>query len=875
MPIEHSSEQTIETGRAPGSSISQFRQVPLPFTPLIGRKHEVQEACILLRNPNVRLLTVTGAGGIGKTRLALQLAEDVQYEFADGYCFVPLAAITTPQQAVLTIAQTLGLRETRKRQPFEHLKTFLSEKHLLLVLDNFEQVLAAAPLLPELLSACPQLKMLVTSRAVLRVQGEYEFLVPPLPVPDLHHLPTPEVLMQYGAVALFMQRAQALQRDFRVTEENAGIIAAICARLDGLPLAIELAAAHSKLLPPRVLLSRLEKPLEVLTRGGPDVPVRQQTMRHTITWSYDLLSTEEQRLFRRLSVFVGGCTLEAAETVCTAPGDMTSPIMDVVASLLDKSLLQQVKQEDDEWRLMMLDMIREYGLERLAASGELASTRDAHANYYLELAEEAEPALHSIQQGRWQERLEREHENMQAALQWLLEHHEKEQVARFAGSLLRFWIKRGSLNEGLHWLEQALRGTEQDVSAPVRIKALFATGVLAGLLGNVDQATTRCQECLELCQGTGDSRNFVLTSWMLARLATEQGEYALAQAQAEEALEVARKAGDNLARAYALHRLGSIALALGEFEQARKQLEESLVAFTEIGDLFARVEVLRRLAEVFVAQGDEPRALTLLDEGISLASKVHDSWTMAGLLNLSGQVELRRGNATRAWSLLEEAQALQKSMGDYQGVALSDSLLARVASLKHDDTAARGFALQSVQVAMKVNDKRLLTTSLEGLAQVAADQEEHVWAARLGGAAEQAREVIGVPLTPVERASRERLIETIQNRLGKQTFAAMWIEGRSMTPEQALAAQDMSEATLLASSSSHEPVLTPPAGLTNREFEVLSLVVKGLTNAQIAEQLVIRPVTVNSYLRAIYSKLGVSSRLAAMRYAIDHNLLVH
>jgi len=829
----------------------------------------------MLRDPKVRLLTVTGTGGIGKTRLALQVALDVQQAFPDGYCFVPLALSTTPQQAVLTIVQTLGLRETRKRQPFEQLKTFLSEKHLLLVLDNFEQVLAAAPLLPELLSACPELKILVTSRAVLRVQGEYELLVPPLPVPDLHHLPTPEAIAQYGAVTLFMQRVQAIKPDFQLTEDNARVIVEICACLDGLPLALELAAARIKLLPPQALLARLDHRLAVLTSRRQDVPLRQQTLRNTLTWSYDLLTAEEQRLFRRLSVFVGGSSLEAVESVCTAVGDLTTPVLDLVESLIDKSQLMQVEEGSEEPRLLMQEMIREYGWERLVAAGEMEDFQSAHAAYYLALAEEAEPALHSIQQGWWQERLEREHENIRAALQWLLEHREKEQVARFAGSLLRFWIQRGSLNEGLHWLEQALRGTERDVSAPAGIKALFAIGVLAGLLGNVDQAKTRCQECLEICQESGDSRNFVLTSWMLARLATEQGEYAQAQAQAEEALEVATKAGDNLARAYALHRLGTIALALGEYEQAREQLEECLVAFTEIGDLFACVEALRRLAEVFVAQGDETRAIALLDEGISIASKVHDSWTMAGLLNLSGQVELRRGNATRAWSLLEEAQALQKNMGDHQGVALSYSLLARVASLKHDDTAARGFALQSAQIAMKVSDNRLLTTSLEGLAQVAADQEEPVWAARLGGAAERAREVRGVPLSPVERASRERLIETVQNRLGEQTFAAMWAEGRTMTPEQALAAQNTSEVTLHASSSSSQtPVSTPPAGLTNRELEVLSLVVKGLTNSRIAEQLMIKPVTVNSYLRAIYSKLGVSSRLQAMRYAIDHDLFI-
>ncbi len=874
MPSEHSSEQAFEPGRSPASSTIQFRQVPLPLTPLIGRAHEVQQASSMLRDPKVRLLTVTGPGGIGKTRLALQVARDLQQAFTDSSCYVPLATSTTPQQGILTIAQTLGLRETRKRLRFEDLQTFLREKQLLLVLDNFEQVLSTAPLLPELLSACPQLKLLVTSRAVLRVQGEYELPVPPLPIPDLHHLPMPEAMLQYGAIALFVQRSQAMVPDFRVTEDNAGVIAAICARLDGLPLALELAAAYSKLLPPRVLLARLEKPLDVLTRGGPDVPARQQTLRNTMQWSYKLLSPPEQRLFRRLAVFVGGCTLEAAEAVCTAPDEVTTPVMEVIASLVDTSLLQRVEQESEEWRLVMLETIREYGLERLVAAGEMEDFKRAHAAYYLALAEEAEPALHSIQQGWWQERLEREHENMRAALQWLLEQREKEQVARFAGSLLRFWIQRGSLNEGLHWLEQALRGSAQDVSAPAHIKALFATGVLAGLLGNVAQATTRCQECLEICRRTADSRNFVLTSWMLARLATEQGEYAQAQALAEEALEVATKVGDNLARAYALHRLGCIALALGEYEQAREQLEECLVAFTEIGDLFARVEALRRLAEVFVAQGDETRALALLAEGLSIASKVHDSWTMAGLLNLSGQAELRRGNATRAWSLLEEAQALQKNMGDHQGLAWSYLLLARVASLKHDYTTARGFALQSAQIAMKVSDKRLLTTSLEGLAEVAADQEEYIWAAQLGGAAERVREVIGGTLSPLERASRERLIETAWNRLGKQTFAAMWAEGRLMTPEEALAAGPSKSSTQV---NAVAPVLlttkSPLGRLTAREVEVLRLLATGLTNKQIAERLMISHKTVNIHVNSIYRKLEITSRSAATRYAIEQHLV--
>src|SRR5207248_1561122 len=327
MTAEHPPAQAVESGPSPGSSNMSLRQVPLPLTPLIGREREVQQARRLLRNPEVRLLTVTGAGGTGKTRLALQVAVDVQRHFPDGYCFVALAQCTTPEQVELNIAQALGLHVRRRREPFERLKTFLGDKHLLLLLDNFEQVLAAAPLLPRLLSACPQLKILVTSRAVLRVQGEYEFPVPPLPFPDLHHLPTPEAIAQYGAVTLFMQRVQAIKPDFQLTEDNARVIVEICACLDGLPLALELAAARIKLLPPQALLARLDHRLAVLTSRRRDVPLRQQTLRNTLTWSYDLLTAEEQRLFRRLSVFVGGSSLEAVESVCTAVGDLTTPVL--------------------------------------------------------------------------------------------------------------------------------------------------------------------------------------------------------------------------------------------------------------------------------------------------------------------------------------------------------------------------------------------------------------------------------------------------------------------------------------------------------------------------------------------------------------------
>jgi predicted ATPase len=366
--------------------------LPAQLTPLIGREREVAAVCAFLRQPGVRLLTLTGTGGVGKTRLGLQIATDLLEDFADGVCFVSLAPISDPELVVPAIAQTLGIKEAGKKPLLDLLIASLRNESLLLFLDNFEQVVTAAPRLSDLLRACPRLSILVTSRAPLHISGEHEFPVPPLATPDLNQLLESEALSEYAAIALFLQRARMTRPDFQVTSTNARTLAEICVRLDGLPLAIELAAARIKILPPHNLFKQLEHRFEVLTGGARDLPAWQQTLRNTIQWSYDLLNNEEQRLFRRLSIFVGGCTLEAAAGVCNVSSDTNGSmgLLEGVTSLVDKSLLQQMEQESEEPRLLMLETIREFGLVCLRESGELEAVSRAHAAYYLGLAEEAD-----------------------------------------------------------------------------------------------------------------------------------------------------------------------------------------------------------------------------------------------------------------------------------------------------------------------------------------------------------------------------------------------------------------------------------------------------------------------------------------------------
>ncbi len=465
--------------------------LPVQPTPFIGREKEVAGVAALLSREHVRLLTLSGPGGTGKTRLGLQVADELSDRFAEGVFFVNLAPIRDPEFVLPAIAQVLGIKEASEQSPLDLLQASLREQQVLLLLDNFEQVVRAALHVAALLAACPQLKIMVTSRMALHVRAEHEFVVPPLSLPDPARLPDLIELAQYEAVTLFVERAQAIKADFALTEVNARAIAEICVRLDGLPLAIELAAARIKLLPPQALLKRLSHRLEVLTGGAQDLPDRQQTLRNTIAWSYDLLAEQEQRLFRWLSIFVGGCTLEAAEALCQTGGEPTSSLLEGVASLLDKSLVQQTEREGEEARLVMLETLREFGLESLQGYGELEAARGAHARYYLELAEQAEPELRGPEQVTWLHRLEQEYGNLRAALEWGLEEaaeqmaERRELALRLSAALEALWLQHGYYREARTFLERTLARSEGE-SASLRARVLQAAAYVALLQGDHD-----------------------------------------------------------------------------------------------------------------------------------------------------------------------------------------------------------------------------------------------------------------------------------------------------------------------------------------------------------------------------------------------------
>lgn len=640
--------------------VTPTSNLPTQATSFIGREQEVAAITTMVRRDDVCLLTLTGPGGTGKTRLVLQVANAVLNDFADGVFFVPLAPLTDPDLVASAVATTLAVREQGNQGLADLLKEHLRARELLLVLDNFEHVVEAAPLVGELLAACPRLKVLATSRTVLRLAAEHDYAVPPLAVPDLARLPDVASMRQYDAVALFIQRAQAAKADFAITNESAPAVAEICARLDGLPLAIELAAARIRLFPPHALLSRLSKRLQVLTGGARDLPTRQQTLRGAIDWSYGLLNEGEKRLFARLAVFAGGCTIEAAETVCDAGGDLGMDALDGLSSLVEKSLLQQVGE--NEPRLVMLETIREYAAERLEESGDQDQVRRHHTQYYLLLAEEAEPELTGPDQRMWLDRLEVEHDNIRAGLRQAFDQGDVEVGLRLVAAVWPLWYAHAHFREGMRWLEQGLaQGT--GVSEPVLARALAGGGTLARLQGDYPRAVAMHEESLQLLRGVGEKLDVARALSSLGQALEKEGDYERAKALFEEAIALHRELGNKRGIIRSLGFLAWVAVKQGDADQAVALAQESLAVNQDVGDKWTEAATLHTLGTALWKQGDVERAEKVLKASLSLSRDLQAKLVIAYCLEELAGVAATRSRVERAARLAGAAEVLRVTVG--------------------------------------------------------------------------------------------------------------------------------------------------------------------------------------------------------------------
>jgi predicted ATPase len=630
------------------------RPLLAPVIPLIGREQEVAAACGLLRQADIRLLCLLGPGGVGKTRLAIEVASRLYEDFPDGVEFVALAQIRDFRLVVSTIARTLGVQEAGDRALIPRMQAYLHDKRLLLVLDNFEQVLPAAPAVGNLLSACPELSVLITSRAVLHVSLEHDLWLAPLDLPDVTESVSSDQVARSAAVRMFAARAHAARSDFVLTPGNASAVAAICVRLDGLPLAIELAAARIRHLSPEALLVQLTRRLPLLTGGACDQPPRLRSMREGIAWSHDLLSAADRQLFRRLGVFAGSFSLEAADAIAGNVGGSVGEItiLDGLASLVDKCLIRRSMLFNDVPHFEMLETIREFALDQLAVSEEEVRTRTAHAMYFLELAEQAAPELTGSRQVAWLDRLETDLDNLRAAMAWFLARDEAEQALRLAVALARFWDYHSRLDEGRRWLETALARASADAVSPnLRGMAFHATGVLA----------------------------------------RSQGDYQLAQHFQNHALGLFREADDTRGIAFTLNSLGTVALYVGD-ERAGTLYTQGLALMREIGDLDGIAAILANLGYGALLGGDYSGAIAHCDESLAIYRRLGSKLGTANVLGILGRAVLEQGDRARATSLLRESLALNREAGNKWYIAECLEGLAGVAAMDQPVRSVRLFA---------------------------------------------------------------------------------------------------------------------------------------------------------------------------------------
>ncbi len=718
------SSKSSEASELLGARITKrVLDLPTPRTSLIGRDREVAQATALLSQPDVRLLSLTGAGGSGKTRLAIAVASLAAENFSGGVKFVGLSSITDAELVAIALAKSLDLQQVPNSGVGEILRNYLQDAGpFLFVLDNFEQVLPAAGIVAEILSACPTLKVMVTSRACLHVYGEHEFPVAPLELDP--------------AVQLFVQRATAVRPNFSVTEENRSAISKICARVDGLPLAIELAAARSKLLSPAAILDRLQSSLQLLTGGARDLPERQQTLRNTIDWSHGLLDEAEQKLFRRCAVFAGGCTMEAVEAVCNTSYDLGMDIFEGLSSLVDKNLIQRADRFDSEARFTMLETIREYASERLNLSGEEEATRRAHAAYCLVLAEEGNPELNPTERAEWLSRCDLEVDNFRAALDWLFATRHMEWAIRLCMALFRFWDMREHLSEGRARLQTMLRLAGQDYT-PERARAgIFIAALLAA-----------------------------------------QGDSVTGKRFAETSLQLYEELNDRLGVAAALNAIGISARDAGDYEAAKANFERCLEVWRTLPDPLETARCLHNLANVAKARGEYSRAQAALGEATAIFRKVGDSSGAAWSINQQGDIAREQGDLTAARDCYQQALEAFREAGDRWGCGRSLADLGYVyCETRHFEAAHESYR-EALKVFVELGHRRGIARALEGSACLAAAQGRSARALKLAAAAEHLRRLISSRLPQAEQSRLEAKLSPAWESLKEAEGKRAWADG--------------------------------------------------------------------------------------------------
>lgn len=790
----------------PAAPQSKPGNLPVQLTSFVGRGEELAAVREEISRPEVHLLTLTGPGGVGKTRLSLEVAASLTDQFPDGVFFVPLAAVRDAALVGPTIAHALGVREAQGNPPAEALKEFIRERQLLLVLDNFEHLTKAAPLVTELLASARRVKVLATSRVLLHVYGEHLHPVLPMKLPAPGGTAEPEDVQQPEAVQLFVERLRAVNAGFALTSENLRTLAELCSHLDGLPLAIELAAARAWQISPQAMLSQWSKgsgasPLQTLTGGPRDFPARHMTMRNAIAWSYNLLNAGEQAAFRCMGIFEGGWRREAAAAITgkistaegePAPADSSgSPIADLHEALVDANLIQQ-SEAAGEVRFSMLETIREYALERLAEHGELEDARRRHAELFLSLAEAAKPQLFGAQQVLWKNRLEQEYGNLRAALKWAVDCRSAQVALRLGSALGKFWYIYDPIywTEGRKWLERALSLAPGDsLLEGVRANALNEAGVLAWAQGDYGQAIQHFEACLALRKTSGDKVGIGSALGNLGLVAREQFDLASARAYQEQCLALKREMGDKPGIATALSNLGLVVADQGNYERAGALLEESLALNRELQNKAGLTLTLHNLAGILVENGaDYPRALLLLEESLDLSRKLGSHFFLIPhTLNHLGTCSLNSGATEQARDFFDESLSLSRQSDNKYGISHALHGLGRLAHLGGRQAQAQELYQESISTLREINGLVGIIWNLICLADLACANGQAIRAATLLGASEKLRETTSICLPLNRRSAYEGAAASARSRLDVATYGEAWAKGRQMSVEQAIA----------------------------------------------------------------------------------------